>query len=162
MLIRRFKEGARLAYAGLFARLLWGSLQARAVGDPRLAQLGALVPIPSSQSALRRRGFNPAGELARELARISGYPLQHNWLRRTRETSTQKTLDAQARRNSVRGLYVCASALPRAWIGVVDDVVTTGSTMDTAARALLSAGPAGVIGLAAAHTPRTWQNDAYD
>ena len=162
MLIRRFKEGARLAYAGLFARLLWARLQARAAGDPQHAQLGALVPIPSSQCALRRRGFNPAGELARELARLSGYPLQHNWLRRTRETSTQKTLDAQARRNSVRGLYVCASALPPVWIGVVDDVVTTGSTMDTAARALLSAGAAGVIGLAAAHTPRTWQNDAYD
>ena len=162
MLIKRFKDGARLAYAGLFARLLWGRLQARAVGDSNHAQLSALVPIPSSQSALRRRGFNPAGELARELARISGYPLQHNWLRRTRETSTQKTLDARARRNSVQGLYVCASALPRVWIGVVDDVVTTGSTMDTAARALLSAGASGVIGLAAAHTPRTWQNDTYD
>lgn len=162
MLIQRFKEGARLAYAGLFARLLWARLQARVSEHQAIAPLGALVPIPSSQSALMRRGFNPAGELARELARLSGLPVQHTWLTRTRETTTQKTLNARARRESVAGLYVCPSALPGVWIGLVDDVITTGSTMDTAAQALLSAGAAGVVGLAAAHTPRAWQNGAYD
>ena len=162
MLIQHFKEGARLAHAGLLARLLWGRLRARAASRQHNASVGVLVPIPSSQSGLRRRGFNPAGELARELARLSGYPLRQEWLIRTRETSTQKTLDARARRNSVDGLYVCPHAVPPVWVGVVDDVVTTGSTMDTAARALLVAGAAGVIALAAAHTPRTWQNDTYD
>ena len=162
MLIQRFKEGARLAYAGMFARLLWGSLQAGASGCQRNVSLSALVPIPSSQCALKRRGFNPAGELARELARLSGYPLRQEWLIRTRETSTQKTLNARARRASVLDLYVCPNAVPRVWIGLVDDVVTTGSTMQTAALALLAAGAAGVVGLAAAHTPRAWQNDAYD
>lgn len=162
MLIQRFKEGARLAYAGLFARLLWGRLQAGARGCKLSVPLSALVSIPSSQSALKRRGFNPAGELARELARLSGLPIQHTWLIRTRETTTQKTLNARARRDSVSGLYACPNAVPRVWVGVVDDVVTTGSTMDTAARALLSAGAAGVVGLAAAHTPRAWQNAAYD
>ena len=162
MLIQRFKEGARLAYAGLFARLLWARLQSRVLACHANAPLGALVPIPSSQSALKRRGFNPAGELARELARLSACPVQHAWLTRTRETTTQKTLSAQARRESVSGLYACSNAVPHVWIGVVDDVVTTGSTMDTAARALLNAGAAGVVGLAAAHTPRAWQNDVYD
>jgi ComF family protein len=162
MLMQRFKEGARLAYAGMFARLLWRRLQASARGGQGKISLSALVPIPSSQSALKRRGFNPAGELARELARLSGQPVRHAWLTRTRENTTQKTLSAQARRESVSGLYACPNVVPRVWIGVVDDVVTTGSTMDTAARALLSAGAAGVIGLAAAHTPRAWQNDAYD
>lgn len=162
MLIQRFKEGARLAYAGMFARLLWGRFQASASGGQGNVSFSALVPIPSSQSALKRRGFNPAAELARELARLSGHPVQHGWLTRTRETTTQKTLKARARRDSVYGLYACSKAVPHVWVGVVDDVVTTGSTMDTAARALLSAGAAGVVGLAAAHTPRTWQNDAYD
>jgi ComF family protein len=162
MLIQRFKEGARLAYAGMFARLLWGRLQASARGGQGNISLSALVPIPSSQGALKRRGFNPAAELARELARLSGHPLQHAWLTRTRETNTQKTLNARARRDSVFGLYACPNTVPRVWIGVVDDVVTTGSTMDTAAWALLSAGAAGVIGLAAAHTPRAWQNAAHD
>jgi len=162
MLIQRFKEGARLAYAGMFARLLWERLQADTRGCQLSVSLSALVPIPSSQSALKRRGFNPAGELARELARLSGYALRQEWLIRTRESDTQKTLNAHARRESVAGLYVCPSAVPSVWIGLVDDVVTTGSTMQTAARALLGAGAAGVIGLAAAHTPRAWQNDAHD
>jgi ComF family protein len=153
MLIQRFKEGARLAYAGLFARVLWTRLRTQSPGDAGLLPLGALVPIPSSQQALRRRGYNPAGELALELARLSGYPLQREWLRRTRETPSQKALDAAARRESVQGLYVCPHALPRVWVGLVDDVVTTGSTMHTAARALLNAGAAGVVALAAAHTP---------
>ncbi len=162
MLIQRFKEGARLSYAGLFARLLWSRLYIRTEGCQASAPLSALVPIPSSQSALKRRGFNPASELARELACLSGYPLRQEWLIRTREACTQKTLDARARRDSVEGLYACQQAVPNVWVGLVDDVVTTGSTMHTAARALLSAGAAGVVGLAAAHTPRTWQNDAYD
>ena len=162
MLIQRFKDGARLAYAGMFARLLWRRLQTRSSRCQACAPLGALVPIPASQSALRRRGFNPAQELARELARLSGYPLRQGWLTRTREACTQKTLDARARRESVAGLYACPTAVPNVWVGVVDDVVTTGSTLHTAATALLSAGAAGVVGLTAAHTPRTWQNDSYD
>ena len=162
MLIQRYKEGARLAYAGLFARLLWSRLQTRPRGGRAEAPLGALVPIPSSQSALKRRGFNPASELARELARLSGYPLRQEWLIRMREACTQKTLDARARRESVEGLYACPNAVPDVWVGLVDDVVTTGSTMHIAARALLTAGAAGVVGLAAAHTPRAWQNDTHD
>lgn len=162
MLIQRFKEGARLDYAGLFARLLWSRLQTRPRGGRAKAPLSALVPIPSSQSALKRRGFNPASELARELARLSGYPLRQEWLIRMREACTQKTLDARARRESVEGLYACPNAVPDVWVGLVDDVVTTGSTMHIAARALLTAGAAGVVGLAAAHTPRAWQNDPHD
>jgi len=162
MLIQRFKEGGQLAFAGMFGRLLWGRLQADASRPPASVPFSALVPIPASQGALKRRGFNPASELARELARLSGYPLLQEWLIRTREACTQKTLDARARRESVEGLYACPNAVPNVWVGVVDDVVTTGSTMHTAAMALLSAGAAGVVGLAAAHTPRTWQNDSYD
>ncbi len=90
MLIQRFKDGARLAYAGMFARLLWRRLQTRSSRYQACAPLGALVPIPASQSALRRRGFNPAQELARELARLSGYPLRQGWLTRTREACTQR------------------------------------------------------------------------
>ncbi len=162
MLIQRYKEGARLAYAGLFARLLWSRLQTRSGGCQAKVPLSALVPIPSSQSALKRRGFNPASELARALARLSGYPLRQEWLIRTREACTQKTLDAGARRESVEGLYACQHSVPYVWVGVVDDVVTTGSTMHTAAKALLAAGAAGVVGLTAAHTPRAWQNDTHD
>ena len=162
LLIQRFKEGGHLAYAGLFARLIWDAWKAREHASMRTPSLGALVPIPASQRALSRRGFNPAGELACELARLSRCSLKREWLSRTRESTYQKTLDLAARRKSVQGLYVCEHALPGIWVGLVDDVVTTGSTVRTAALALRHAGAAGVVALAAAHTPRAWQNGAYD
>jgi len=162
LLIQRFKEGGHLAYAGLFARLIWGAWQTCERARLHTPSLGALVPIPASQQALGRRGFNPAGELARELAGLSGCALKREWLTRTRESTHQKTLDLAGRRQSVQGLYACKYVLPGIWVGLVDDVVTTGSTMRTAALALRHAGAAGVVALAAAHTPRAWQNGAYD
>lgn len=148
-LMRGFKARGRLTDAGLFARLLWRNMQTAA---PPLPILDALVPIPSSRDAILKRGFNPAGEIARELAQLSGVPLRRAWCYRTRETSSQKTLDWRARQQSVRGLY--AAQLPQAcgWVGLVDDVLTTGSTLEDASEALLRAGAQGVIALVAART----------
>jgi len=148
-LMRGFKATGRLTEAGLFARLLWRNMQRAA---PRLPTLDALVPIPSSREAILKRGFNPAGEIARELGHLSGVPLRRAWCYRTRETSSQKTLDWRARQQSVRGLY--AAQVPQAcgWVGLVDDVLTTGSTLEQASEALLRAGAQGVIALVAART----------
>ena len=148
-LMRRFKAQGRLTEAGLFARLLWRNMQAAC---PVLPPLTALVPIPSSREAMLRRGLNPAGEIARELAGLSGVPLRGAWLRRTRETSSQKNLDWHARQESVCGLYEGCIPVRGGWIGLVDDVLTTGSTLEAASAALLRAGVQGVIALVAART----------
>ena len=148
-LMRRFKAQGRLTEAGLFARLLWRNMQAAC---PVLPPLTALVPIPSSREAMLRRGLNPAGEIARELAGLSGVPLRGAWLRRTRETSSQKNLDWHARQESVCGLYEGCIPVRGGWIGLVDDVLTTGSTLEAASAALLRAGAQGVIALVAART----------
>lgn len=148
-LMRRFKAQGRLTEAGLFARLLWRNMQ---TACPVLPPLTALVPIPSSLEAMLRRGLNPAGEIARELAGLSGVPLRGAWLRRTRETSSQKNLDWHARQESVCGLYEGCIPVRGGWIGLVDDVLTTGSTLEAASAALLRAGAQGVIALVAART----------
>ncbi len=148
-LMRRFKAQGRLTEAGFFARLLWRNMQAAC---PVLPPLTALVPIPSSREAMLRRGLNPAGEIARELAGLSGVPLRGAWLRRTRETSSQKNLDWHARQESVCGLYEGCIPVRGGWIGLVDDVLTTGSTLEAASAALLRAGAQGVIALVAART----------
>lgn len=148
-LMRRFKAQGRLTEAGLFARLLWRNMQ---TACPVLPPLTALVPIPSSREAMLRRGLNPAGEIARELAGLSGVPLRGAWLRRTRETSSQKNLDWHARQESVCGLYEGCIPVRGGWIGLVDDVLTTGSTLEAASAALLRAGAQGVIALVAART----------
>ena len=148
-LMRGFKAQGHLTDAGLFARLLWRNMQR---ASPGLPAFEALVPIPSSRDAILRRGFNPAGEIARELARLSGVPLRGAWCRRTRETSSQKTLNWRARQQSVRGLYQAHVPRTCGWIGLVDDVLTTGSTLEEAAEALLRAGAQGVVALVAART----------
>lgn len=148
-LMRGFKAKGRLTDAGLFARLLWRNML---IVAPRLPKLDALVPIPSSRDAILKRGFNPAGEIARELASLSGVPLRGTWCRRTRETSSQKTLDWRARQQSVRGLYQAQVPRGCGWVGVVDDVLTTGSTLEEASEAFLRAGAQGVVALVAART----------
>ncbi len=151
LLIRGFKERGQLAHAGLFARML---SRAMSMQVPALPALQALVPIPSGHASLRKRGFNPAAELARELCRSTRIPLRQGWLRRTREASLQKTLNSAARRKSVEGLYACDESIPACWVGVVDDVMTSGSTLHQAALVLRQAGALGVVALVAARTPR--------
>lgn len=150
-LMRRFKAQARLTDAGLFARLLWRNM---CLQIPQLPHLQALVPIPSGREAILKRGMNPAGEIARELAWLSGVPLRGQWLRRTRETTSQKSLDWRARQDSVRGLYEVPgpSRICGGWVGLVDDVLTTGSTLEQASTELLRAGAVGVVALVAART----------
>lgn len=148
-LMRGFKTQGRLIEAGLFARLLWRNMR---LTMPLLPSLEALVPIPSGRDAILKRGMNPAGEIARELSGLSGVPLRGAWLIRTRETTSQKFLDWHARQESVHGLYRTPVPLKVGWVGLVDDVLTTGSTLEEASGELLRAGATGVVALVAART----------
>lgn len=148
-LMRGFKSQGRLIEAGLFARLLWRNVKQH---EAPLPSLSALVPIPSGRAAMLQRGLNPAGEIARELSHLLAVPLRRNLLCRVREVPQQKTLDWRARKLSTSGLYVCPVPLQGAWVGLVDDVLTTGGTIESASEALLGAGAAGVIALVAART----------
>ena len=146
MLVRGLKEHGRLAHARLFARMLAQTLTFHGCTLPPIR---ALVPIPASQASLRRRGFNPAAEIARSLSSHLAVPLK-SWLIRAREGHVQKALDSEARRHSVQGLYQCAEPVGPIWVGVVDDVMTSGSTMHEAALALKCGGALGVVALVAA------------
>jgi ComF family protein len=118
-------------------RALLREAAARAPGP--LPQL--LVPVPLHPRRLRRRGFNPAAELARGLARSLDLPWDATALRRLRDTASQTGLDRAGRRRNVRGAFAARPgwrAPARVWL--VDDVVTTGSTLRAAAAALRRAG----------------------
>ncbi len=111
-----------------------------------------VVPVPLHPRRLRARGFNPACVLARALARDRGVRLDPVALRRVRDTPSQTHLDRRARQRNVRGAFVARARVPpRIWL--VDDVVTTGSTLGDAARALRRAGARSVVGVCAARTP---------
>ena len=150
--IRRFKY-PRPGLAGLdpgaCAVAHWlASLAADAPpGRPEL-----VVPVPLHPRRLHTRGFNPACELARVVARRTGARLAPTALRRLRDTPSQTGLGRSARARNVRGAFRARRALPdHVWL--VDDVVTTGATLSEAARALRSAGARHIVGVCAARTP---------
>jgi ComF family protein len=96
-----------------------------------------VIPVPLHPRRLRERGFNPAAVLARELARKLGIAYASDHLERSRDTPSQTRLSRLERRRNVSGAFTRppADALPaRVWL--VDDVVTTGSTLEEAARTL--------------------------
>ena len=113
-----------------------------------------IVPVPLHPRRLRARGFNPAGVLAREVARALSAPLDLVALVRTRDTPSQTGLTRAARQRNLRGAFAARRPLEaqlRVWL--VDDVVTTGSTLRAAAEALRRAGAGEIVGVCAARTP---------
>ena len=101
-----------------------------------------LVPVPLHPRRLRERGFNQATLLARELGRRVGRPCGEGSLIRRRETDPQAGLSAAARRRNVEGAFVVRrrARVDGHVVALVDDVVTTGATVNACARALHEAG----------------------
>lgn len=115
-----------------------------------------LVPMPMSQKEKRERGFNQCEELVKEIKKIGGENIivSYNTLKKVRETRRQTTLSKEERKENVKDSMM-AGPLPRAGhlptVIVLDDVYTTGASLDEARRALLDAGAHRIIGLFIAH-----------
>jgi ComF family protein len=99
----------------------------------------ALVPVPLHVSRLRQRGFNQSIELFLPVARAMGIPLLREVVIRHRATSSQVGLSRSQRRRNLRGAFVVRESLPE-HVAIVDDVVTTGTTVNELARVLRRAG----------------------
>lgn len=137
-LVKSLKYQGRLADGALLGALLARSLVQRRAPAP-----DCLVPVPLHPSRLRRRGFNQAQELARTLSRALGVAVAPGLLRRRRPTDSQAGLSAAARRNNLRGAFSAQGRVPP-YLALVDDVVTTTSTVRAAAACLRRAGAARV------------------
>ncbi|MCG5499753.1 ComF family protein [Ectothiorhodospira lacustris] len=129
-LIADFKFSARLPQG----RLL-GQLMAEALA-PRINVPDCVIPVPLHRHRLRERGFNQALELARPLARALGCPLHHGAVMRVRATPPQQTLAATMRRDNLRGAFRVHPGFEAGHVALVDDVMTTGSTLREIAVAL--------------------------
>jgi ComF family protein len=100
-----------------------------------------LVPVPLHSSRLAERGYNQSALLAAELSRATGLPVADGPLRRIRPTEPQMALPAERRRANVVGAFAVRSAeLVGARVLLIDDVCTTGSTLEACAAALKAAG----------------------
>jgi ComF family protein len=152
-LVLKLKFGAQLALAPMFAALLQAALKARAPD----AMPDLLTAVPLGAARLAERGFNQSLEIARPLARSLGIPLAARLLVRSRETPPQSLLPPGERRANVRRAFTLtpqAVELVRGrHVALVDDVMTTGETLDAVAATLKRFGAAQVSCLVLARTP---------
>jgi ComF family protein len=130
-LVQALKYRARLALAGFFAR----SLASRPMPEVDL-----IVPMPLHPKRLAERGFNQALEIARGLARHLSRPIELRGVLRVRDTPPQTDLPYEERAKNVRGAFLCKVDLSGASVAVLDDVMTTGATLNELALALKRAG----------------------
>lgn len=140
--IHRFKYDREF-----FLRLPLADWAAEGLADERLRArpIDAFVPVPLHPTRFRERDFNQAGEIARLLSRRTGIPVLQA-LRRIRYTSTQTALDRHQRMENLRNAFRVrhSRAVLQRHLVLVDDVFTTGSTVDECARVLRQAGAASV------------------
>jgi ComF family protein len=132
LVLRSFKELGESNLGSLIAETLVPLLGCFAETSTRL------VPIPSNVKTLRERGYNPAEVIARELSKHPSAPRFENLLGRTRETSDQSKLSLGERFLNLRGSMLAKVGSEK--ILLIDDVVTTGATLQNAASALQTAG----------------------
>ncbi|MFO1431325.1 MAG: ComF family protein [Candidatus Competibacteraceae bacterium] len=127
--------GRQLAIARLLGEWLGAALQQRQSEPPQ-----GIIPVPLHPSRLRERGFNQSLELARPVARCLEVPLLLSQVRRTRRTQPQARLDAAARRSNVRDAFSIHRPIQFGHVAILDDVITTGSTVAEIAGILRKAG----------------------
>ena len=137
-LVQALKYRAWLGLASFFAERL--ALRASGAAD-------LIVPMPLHPERLAQRGFNQALEIARSLAARTGITLDHRAARRIQNTVPQTELPYEERARNIRGAFESRVDLSGKTVAVVDDVMTTGATVNELARVLKRAGAARVHNL---------------
>jgi ComF family protein len=132
--IRRFKDHDQ----HYFAKIL-GSLMANKLTPQHLPD--CIIPVPLHPKRQRQRGFNQTLELARVIAAVRQWPLEKHACQRLRDTPAQRTLSASRRLTNIKAqAFVISSRLEGKKVLVIEDVVTTGTTMNAFTKALQNAG----------------------
>ena len=145
VLVHALKFRGQLALAALLARLLAERIH-------RNPPVNFILPVPLASRRLRERGYNQALEIARHLARTTGARLAPEACERARDTPAQIGLPWAERAANVRGAFRAQGSLEGATVAVLDDVMTTGATLDEIAGALKRSGASYVVNWVVART----------
>lgn len=132
-LVKRAKFGGDILSARLLGLLLAEQLRAEPMPE-------CLMPVPLHPRRLLARGYNQAAEIARAVSLKTGVPMELLAARRVRHTAPQTQLTGRDRRRNVRAAFEATRPFPYREVAVVDDVVTTGHTVNEFAKALKQVG----------------------
>lgn len=144
-LILLYKFEARLGLGRQLQECLASAFDRAAGAFPELLACELIVPVPLHPRRLTWRGYNQSRELARLLSRRRGLPIRQEALRRVRRTVPQMELDRAERAENIRGAFAASpQLLAGRTVLLVDDIMTTGSTLEECARMMRSAGAAQV------------------
>ncbi|MGE5470331.1 MAG: ComF family protein [Bacteroidota bacterium] len=148
-LIQALKYGHQLALAGWIGQQLAARLASR--------RFDGIIPLPLHPTRLGERGFNQSVEIARSLAKVLHTTMQIDCLVRTRATPPQAELALKERARNVRGAFACLGDIDGLNLLLVDDVMTSGATLNEAARILRLHGAARVeVAVAARALKNEW------
>jgi ComF family protein len=145
------KFRARLMLAREFASRL-AALAGDALDDAH--RLDVVVPVPLARKRLVERGYNQAWEIARPFARALCVPADATLIRRVVETAPQSRLDLNARRQNVGRAFALSKPVKGLHVALVDDVMTTGATLEALAHMLKAAGARRVTNFVVLRTPK--------
>jgi len=155
-LMLSLKFGAHLAlgreFAARLARLAAARLDASDWPD-------IVVPAPLARNRLVERGFNQAWVIAKPFARLLRLPADATLITRSRSTAAQARLALEARPGNVEGAFVVTKPIHDWHVALVDDVMTSGATLQALARALKAAGARRVTNFTVLRTPRNIESD---
>ena len=137
MAVYRFKYQARREYASFFGREM-----AEKLGDEILGwKADAIVPVPLYKDREKKRGYNQSVLIARELGNRLNIPVEEKLVERIRPTLAQKNLKRKERQNNLKNAFkIRQNDVKLNTVIVVDDIYTTGTTMDEIAGCLKRAG----------------------
>ena len=138
----RYKYLGRREYADVYAELTYSQLSDCIHGcSPDI-----IAAVPVSKKRLLKRGYNQAGEFAKGLSELSGIPFAKGALLRVRDTAPMKLLSPSERQKNLKNAFISnANVVKSKRVLLVDDIYTTGSTMDACSKALFDAGAENVF-----------------
>jgi ComF family protein len=151
-LMHQFKFREKIAFSRTLGEIMLECWQMKTMKSGNVDTPDCLLPVPLHKSRMRQRGFNQSIELSRVIAKKLNIPIEYDAVSRTRSTSAQTGLNSTQRRKNIKGAFKVVQKIPAKHVLIIDDVMTTGSTVNELARILKKAGveQVGVLCLARA------------